>query len=66
MSHQDTVPLEQQQGQQQVKASETQIPDPEVVPQAKRRQFSAQYKLRILEEADRCTERGQIGELLRR
>jgi len=39
---------------------------PEVVPQAKRRQFTAKYKLRILEEADRCTERGQIGELLRR
>jgi len=30
-------------------------PDPEVVPQAKPRQFSAEYKLRILAEADRCT-----------
>ena len=66
MSHQDTVPPEQRKEQQQANASETQIPDPEVVLQAKRRQFSAQYKLRILEEADRCTERGQIGELLRR
>jgi transposase len=66
MSHQDTVPPEQQQEQQQANAAETQIPDPEVVPQAKRRQFTAKYKLRILEEADRCTERGQIGELLRR
>jgi len=30
----------------------TDIPDPEVVPKAKRRQFSAQYKVRILEEGD--------------
>jgi len=66
MSHQDTVPPKEQQEQQRTNAPETQIPDPEVVPRAKRRQFSAQYKLRILEEADRCTERGQIGELLRR
>ena len=66
MSHQETVPPEQQQEQQQANDLEAQIPDPEVVPQAKRRQFTARYKLRILEEADRCTERGQIGELLRR
>ena len=66
MSHQETVPPEQQQEQQQADDLEAQIPDPEVVPQAKRRQFTAKYKLRILEEADRCTERGQIGELLRR
>lgn len=44
----------------------TMQPEPEVVPQAKRRTFSAAYKLRILEEADRCQERGQIGALLRR
>ena len=41
-------------------------PDPEVLPRAKRRQYTAQYKLRILEEVERCTERGQIGALLRR
>ena len=44
----------------------TDISDPEVVPKAKRRQFSAQYKVRILEEADICTEAGQVGALLRR
>ena len=33
---------------------------------AKRRQFSAEYKLRILAEADECTRRGSIGALLRR
>lgn len=45
--------------------SPTDIPDPEVVPKAKRRKFSAEYKRRILEEADNCTEAGQIGALLR-
>jgi transposase len=42
------------------------IPDPEVVPKAKRRKFTAEYKRRILEEADNCTGGGQIGALLRR
>jgi transposase len=41
-------------------------PDPEVPEKAKRRRFSAEYKLAILREADRCTEPGQIGALLRR
>ena len=42
------------------------IPDPEVVPTAKRRKFTAGYKQRILEEADNCTKLGQVGALLRR
>lgn len=42
------------------------MPEPEVPPRAKRRQFSPEYKQRILEEADACTQRGQIGALLRR
>lgn len=41
-------------------------PDPQVVPTAERRKFGAEYKLRILAEADECTERGAIGALLRR
>jgi len=41
-------------------------PDPEVPEKAKRRRFSAKYKLRILREADGCTEKGQLGALLRR
>lgn len=41
-------------------------PGPEVVPKAKRRNFSAEYKLRILAEADACSERGDVGALLRR
>jgi transposase len=40
--------------------------DPEVNAKPERRQFSAEYKRRILEEADACTEHGQIGALLRR
>lgn len=45
---------------------EAEVPDPEVVLRAKRRQFSAKYKLRILTEADQCTQQGEIGALLRR
>jgi transposase len=41
-------------------------PNPEVVPKAERRHFTAEYKQRILAEADQCHERGQLGALLRR
>ena len=41
-------------------------PDPEVVAKPTRRQFTAQYRLRILEEAERCTQPGEVGRLLRR
>jgi transposase len=41
-------------------------PDPEVVSPRRRRRFSAAYKQRILDEADRCTEPGEVGALLRR
>ncbi len=40
--------------------------DPEVIAKPKRRQFSAAYRLRILEEADGCRSPGEIGRLLRR
>jgi transposase len=40
--------------------------DPEVVATAKRRQFSGSERRRILAAADRCTEVGEIGALLRR
>jgi transposase-like protein len=39
--------------------------DPEVRPRPRRR-FSAAEKLRLLEEADRCREAGEVGALLRR
>lgn len=41
-------------------------PDPEVVAKPARRRMTAAYKLRILQEADALTERGQLGALLRR
>ena len=42
------------------------VPDPELFEQAKRRSFTAEYKARILAEADACTRPGEVGELLRR
>jgi transposase len=42
------------------------IPDPAVAEKPLRRRFTAEYKLRILHEADRCTASGQLGALLRR
>ncbi len=41
-------------------------PDPEIRAVAKRRQFSAAYKLSVLAEADQASEPGAIGALLRR
>jgi len=41
-------------------------PDPEVLEKPVRRQFTAAYKLEMVEAADRCSELGQIGALLRR
>ncbi len=40
-------------------------PNPEVPERAKRRRFSAEYKLRTLQETDRCKV-GELGALLRR
>ena len=42
-------------------------PDPEVLAdRPRRRTFTAEYKKRILDQTDACSEPGQIGELLRR
>jgi len=41
-------------------------PDPEVTERAKRRRFTAEYKLRILRKADACKGDGDLGALLRR
>ena len=42
------------------------LPDPEVSQIAKRRRFSADYKLNILRQADTCSQSGDISALLRR
>ena len=41
-------------------------PGPEVPEKATRRRYTGDFKLRVLQEADRCTEPGQVGQLLRR
>jgi transposase len=41
-------------------------PEVEVVAKAKRRQFSMEYKRRIVREADGCKTAGAVGALLRR
>jgi len=38
----------------------------EVTSKARRRRFTADYKRKVLQEADACTESGQVGALLRR
>ena len=40
--------------------------DSEVPEKPVRRRFDAAYKQRILEEADRCSQAGELGQLLRR
>ncbi len=42
------------------------VPNPELVEQAKRRSFTAEYKARIVAEADGCSRPGEVGALLRR
>ena len=41
-------------------------PDPQVKPKTARRSFTNAYKLSILEQADQCRSRGEVGALLRR
>ncbi len=42
------------------------VADPELVQKARRRRFTAEYKLRVLTEADACSRPGEVGALLRR
>jgi len=42
------------------------VADPELVERPRRRRFSAEYKLRVLREAEGCSRPGEIGALLRR
>ena len=41
-------------------------PDPEVPAKATRRRFNAEYKIRIVREAEKCKGPGEVGALLRR
>ncbi len=42
------------------------VPDPELAERPRRRRFGAEYKLRVLREAEACTRKGEIGAMLRR
>lgn len=46
--------------------SRTARPDPEVVERPVRRTFTAEFKRRVVEEAEACHEPGEVGALLRR
>jgi transposase len=46
--------------------SSTAAPNPEVPEKASRRSYTAEYKRRILKEAEGCKKQGQVGALLRR
>jgi transposase-like protein len=41
-------------------------PDPEVPAKVERRRFTAEYRLRIVTQADACKKPGELGALLRR
>jgi len=41
-------------------------PDSQLEPKTARRSFTSAYKLSILEQADQCRSRGEVGALLRR
>lgn len=43
------------------RAARARVPDPQLVEQAKRRKFTAQYKLEILEKADACRRPGEVA-----
>lgn len=49
-----------------VSADAGRAPDPEVVAKPKRRRFTAEYRLKILRQADACKAPGELGALLRR
>ena len=45
---------------------QVQRPDPEVPEKPTRRRYAAEYKLKILRQADKCSKPGELGALLRR
>ena len=53
-------------GEEMVKKSESGVVETQVVPRAKRRVYSIEYKRSIVEKADACAAPGEVGALLRR
>ena len=68
MSHNKQNKKQQQQSNYQNQNGQFKmaVPEAEVVVRAERRRFSRAYKLDILGQVEQCTDRGQIGALLRR
>ena len=56
----------EQAGSSGVPAVAAVVPDPELTVRAKRRKYTAKYKLSVVAEADACQAPGEIGALLRR
>ena len=48
------------------RAADSPAPDPEGLAKPQRRRFTPAYKARVVEEAQHCTESGELGALLRR
>ena len=65
-SRNDSAALERSENAPLSSAAETGAPKTEVPAQAKRRRFTASYKLQILQEVDRASHSGEIGAILRR
>jgi len=42
------------------------VPDPELTERPRRRSFTAEYKVKVLKQADSCKKPGELGALLRR
>jgi len=61
----ESKPVVVQPGSSASRVEQPSTPDPEVVEKAKRRKFTAEYKLRIVREAELCNP-GELGALLRR
>ena len=60
MSHKSIVEV---QINEQIRAV---VPETEVKTKGSRRRFTKEYKLKVLNEAEKCTESGELGALLRR
>jgi transposase len=56
----------EQAGSSGARVAETGVPGPELAVRAKRRKYTAKYKLSVVAEADACSAPGEVGALLRR
>ena len=62
----ETTDVSLRSGAVMIEAGDRRSPDSEVLMRAKRRRFTAEYKLRIVRAADAARDAGEVGALLRR